>query len=82
MSGPKKLSGYSKTDQGDAGAFLPWFLNSLHMALGGTKKKTSSIVYKWVMIDKSLKTSCYIVKPSKVTKTKPHPLTCVQVGGD
>jgi len=34
------------TEQGDAGAFLPWFLNSLHMALGGTKKKTSSIVYK------------------------------------
>jgi len=34
------------TEQGDAGAFLPWFLNSLHMALGGTKKKNSSIVYK------------------------------------
>ena len=34
------------TEQGDAGAFLPWFLNSLHLALGGTKKKKSSIIYK------------------------------------
>jgi len=34
------------TKQGDAGAVLPWILNSLHMALGGTKKKNSSIVYK------------------------------------
>jgi len=34
------------TEQGDAGSFLPWFLNSLHLALGGTKKKSSSIVYK------------------------------------
>jgi len=34
------------TKQGDAGAVLPWFLNSLHMALGGTKKKSSSIIYK------------------------------------
>ena len=34
------------TKQGDAGAVLPWFLNSLHMALGGTKKRSSSIIYK------------------------------------
>jgi len=34
------------TKQGDAGNLLPWFLNSLHMALGGTKKKKSSIVYQ------------------------------------
>jgi len=34
------------TEQGDSGQFLPWFLNSLHLALGGTKKKSSSIVYK------------------------------------
>jgi len=34
------------TQQGDSGQFLPWFLNSLHLALGGTKKKKSSIIYK------------------------------------
>ena len=34
------------TEQGDTGMFLPWFLNSLHMALGGSKKKKSSIIYK------------------------------------
>jgi len=34
------------TEQGDAGTFLPWFLNSLHLALGGSKKKKSSVIYK------------------------------------
>ncbi|XP_037068844.1 U4/U6.U5 tri-snRNP-associated protein 2-like [Pollicipes pollicipes] len=34
------------TDQGDPVTFLSWFLNALHMALGGTKKRGSSIVYK------------------------------------
>jgi len=34
------------TKQGDAGSLLPWILNSLHMALGGTKKKKSSIVFQ------------------------------------
>ena len=26
--------------------FLSWFLNALHLALNGTKKATSSIIYK------------------------------------
>jgi len=34
------------TEQGDAGEFLPWLLNSLHLALGGTKKRSSSVIYK------------------------------------
>ena len=34
------------TEQGDSGQFLPWFLNSLHLALGGTKKRSSSVIYK------------------------------------
>ena len=34
------------TNKGDAGAILPWILNALHMALGGTKKSNSSIIYK------------------------------------
>ena len=34
------------TSQGDLGQFLPWFLNSLHLALGGTKKRSSSVIYK------------------------------------
>jgi len=34
------------TEQGDAITFLSWFLNALHMALGGTSKRKSSIIYK------------------------------------
>ncbi len=34
------------TEQGDAVAFLSWLLNALHLALGGTKKPNSSIIYK------------------------------------
>jgi U4/U6.U5 tri-snRNP-associated protein 2 len=34
------------TKQGDAVEFLKWLLNALHLALGGTKKHTSSIIYK------------------------------------
>ncbi|XP_067008318.1 ubiquitin carboxyl-terminal hydrolase 39 [Anabrus simplex] len=33
-------------EQGDPIDFLSWFLNALHLALNGTKKKDSSIVYK------------------------------------
>lgn len=31
---------------GDPIDFLSWFLNALHLALNGTKKRDSSIVYK------------------------------------
>ena len=31
---------------GDPIDFLSWFLNALHLALNGTKKKNSSIIYK------------------------------------
>ncbi|KAJ8676283.1 hypothetical protein QAD02_012070 [Eretmocerus hayati] len=34
------------TEQGDPVDFLSWFLNALHIALNGTKKKDSSIIYK------------------------------------
>lgn len=34
------------TQQGDPVDFLSWFLNALHRALNGTKKKNSSIIYK------------------------------------
>ncbi|KAL0281029.1 UNVERIFIED_CONTAM: hypothetical protein PYX00_002148 [Menopon gallinae] len=34
------------TEQGDPIDFLSWFLNSLHIALNGTKKPDSSIIYK------------------------------------
>ncbi|XP_034244355.1 U4/U6.U5 tri-snRNP-associated protein 2 [Thrips palmi] len=34
------------TQQGDPVEFLSWFLNALHMALNGTKKSDSSIIYK------------------------------------
>lgn len=34
------------TEQGDPIDFLSWFLNSLHLALNGTQKQNSSIVYK------------------------------------
>ena len=32
--------------QGDAVDFMKWLLNKLHLALGGTKKRSSSIIYK------------------------------------
>lgn len=34
------------TEQGDPVEFLSWFLNTLHLTLNGTKKRTSSTVYK------------------------------------
>ncbi|XP_046668067.1 U4/U6.U5 tri-snRNP-associated protein 2 [Homalodisca vitripennis] len=34
------------TEQGDPVDFLSWFLNALHLALNGTKKPDSSIIYK------------------------------------
>lgn len=34
------------TEQGDAVQFLSWLLNALHLALGGTKKVKSSVIYK------------------------------------
>ncbi|KAK6633805.1 U4/U6.U5 tri-snRNP-associated protein 2 [Polyplax serrata] len=34
------------TEQGDPIDFLSWFINSLHIALNGTKKPDSSIIYK------------------------------------
>lgn len=34
------------TEQGDPVAFLSWFLNSLHIALNGSKRDDSSIIYK------------------------------------
>ncbi|KAL7292177.1 hypothetical protein TKK_0014132 [Trichogramma kaykai] len=34
------------TEQGDPVDFLSWFLNALHIALKGTKKENSSIIYK------------------------------------
>ncbi|KAI9502211.1 hypothetical protein BX070DRAFT_226936 [Coemansia spiralis] len=32
--------------QGDAFEFLTWLLNTLHIDLGGTRKKSSSVIYK------------------------------------
>ncbi|XP_026472778.1 U4/U6.U5 tri-snRNP-associated protein 2 [Ctenocephalides felis] len=37
------------TEQGDPVDFLKWFLNALHMALNGTKRADSSIIYKAFM---------------------------------
>ncbi|XP_065347012.1 ubiquitin carboxyl-terminal hydrolase 39 [Cloeon dipterum] len=37
---------YQITEQGDPVEFLSWLLNALHMALNGTKKSTSSIIYR------------------------------------
>lgn len=34
------------TEQGDSVEFMSWFLNTLHSALGGTKKISSSIINK------------------------------------
>jgi len=34
------------TEQGDSVQFLSWLLNALHLALGGTKKVKSSVIYR------------------------------------
>ena len=34
------------TEQGDAIQYLSWLLNALHLALGGTKKVKSSVIYR------------------------------------
>ncbi|XP_059473483.1 U4/U6.U5 tri-snRNP-associated protein 2 [Neocloeon triangulifer] len=34
------------TEQGDPVEFLSWLINALHLALNGTKKSTSSIIYR------------------------------------
>ncbi|CAG0887593.1 unnamed protein product [Cyprideis torosa] len=34
------------TEQGDSVEFLCWILNALHLALGGTRKRNSSVIYK------------------------------------
>ncbi|KAG2176104.1 hypothetical protein INT43_005337 [Umbelopsis isabellina] len=37
---------FKLTEQSDPIEFMSWFLNTLHKDLGGTRKRTSSIVYK------------------------------------
>ena len=37
---------FSITEQGDPVNFLSWLLNSLHLGLGGSKRDSSSIIYK------------------------------------
>ncbi|XP_015786303.1 U4/U6.U5 tri-snRNP-associated protein 2 [Tetranychus urticae] len=43
LSSQKK---FQITEQGDPVEFMSWFLNSLHIALGGKQKTNSSIIYK------------------------------------
>ncbi|CEG78542.1 Putative Ubiquitin thiolesterase [Rhizopus microsporus] len=38
---------FKLTEQSNAIDFLSWFLNTLHKDLGGTKKRNSSIIYKY-----------------------------------
>lgn len=44
------------TEQSDPIDFLSWFLNTLHRALNGTKKRDSSIVYKTFLGSMKVKT--------------------------
>ena len=56
------------TQQGDAVAFLSWFLNALHLALGGTKKRNSSIIYK--TFSGSMRIHTKKILPTDVDKAK------------
>ncbi|KAI9276171.1 hypothetical protein BY458DRAFT_506581 [Sporodiniella umbellata] len=38
---------FKLTEQNNAIDFMSWFLNTLHKDLGGTKKKNSSVIYKY-----------------------------------
>ena len=60
--------------QGDAVDFMKWLLNKLHLALGGTKKRSSSIIYKTFC--GGMRIHSKKILPTEVTDEKSHYLDC------
>lgn len=60
------------TEQGDPVAFLSWLLNTLHMSLGGTKRSTSSIIYR--TFQGRMRVHSRKILPAEVTQQQKHEL--------
>ncbi|KAG6334025.1 hypothetical protein ID866_5068 [Astraeus odoratus] len=58
--------------QGDPVEFLGWLLNHLHKDMGGTKKKTSSIIYSAFQGELRMETQQVIVRPDASGNEKPQ----------
>ncbi|KAJ1916912.1 U4 U6.U5 tri-snRNP-associated protein [Mycoemilia scoparia] len=57
--------------QGDSFEFLTWLLNTLHVDLGGTKKRNSSIIYKALQGEVSVKTQDINLIKTRASKDEP-----------
>jgi len=58
---------YKLTEQSDPIEFMSWFLNTLHKDLGGTRKRTSSIIYKTFQGEVKVETQSIGVKEEHTT---------------
>ncbi|KAF8512369.1 spindle pole body protein [Hysterangium stoloniferum] len=59
-------------EQGDPAEFLGWLLNKLHIDLGGTRKKGSSVIYTTFQGELRAETQQVIVRPEEGTNQKPR----------
>ncbi|KAN0100259.1 hypothetical protein V8E55_000243 [Tylopilus felleus] len=62
---------FSLEKQGDPVEFLGWLLNRLHIDLGGTKKKNSSIMFSTFQGELRVETQQVNVRPDEAGNTKP-----------
>ncbi|QRW11852.1 spindle pole body protein [Ceratobasidium sp. AG-Ba] len=60
------------TEQGDPIEFLGWLLNKLHVDLGGSKKKNSSVIYSTFQGEVRLETQQVILKADATGSERPH----------
>ncbi|KAG6874414.1 hypothetical protein C0995_015150 [Termitomyces sp. Mi166 len=58
--------------QGDPVEFLGWLLNHLHKDLGGTKKKTSSIIFTTFQGELRVETQHVLIRPESGENEKPR----------
>ncbi|KAG8219445.1 hypothetical protein J3R82DRAFT_372 [Butyriboletus roseoflavus] len=62
---------FSLEKQGDPVEFLGWFLNRLHIDLGGTKKKNSSVIFSTFQGELRVETQQVFVRPDEAGNEKP-----------
>ncbi|KZS90849.1 cysteine proteinase [Sistotremastrum niveocremeum HHB9708] len=63
---------FSLEKQGDPAEFLGWLLNKLHVDLGGSKKRNSSIIYSIFQGELRLETQQVLVRGDKSENAKPQ----------
>ncbi|KAI9290146.1 hypothetical protein BC943DRAFT_7467 [Umbelopsis sp. AD052] len=59
---------FKLTQQSDPVEFMSWFLNTLHKDLGGTRKRTSSIIYRTFQGEVKVETQSIGVKETQITE--------------